>query len=403
MEAEWLRKLNGAEEVLRMISDGDRQWKIYVTRLAEFSQFLGRFGYQHLLQDPIRLIGGHSRDIHGCRVGVGCFNSVWSYGKESQKGSLWLGLCYQAAAILSEFNSCELTVALIHHPSDWYVEYEGRPAWRREVQNNFMFCLHGHEHSSFIDQFPGHVNISAGACYERSWKPTGYNIVRVYVDEDRAECWMRRYETRGSGWVPDTVADRTDEQGMWPLPNLSGRFTQRLPQETTLMLPTEKAGGLSVASSAKREAVKLSISGPHLAHGVTVTLALDRDSMAFESATALSHDTAASLAGDARQAADKEAEKRLLEAYALSSLERIKSQMKTLDHEDVFPHAADLESWIAEHANKIGTDIRKQVFLILARVATLEGEIQSAQGKTPNFDKAKQFIEKAKNVPKDES
>ena len=153
------------------------------------------------------------------KVGLAGFNSAWSCCRDGEKGKLWLAGRWQVEELTDKLEGADLPIALVHHPEGWYVEHEAKQFWRHGIQQNFRFCVHGHEHDSWVET-PNreHVTIAAAACYERSDKPNGYNIVRLDLDARQGEVWLHKYEPRGGGgWIPDVIPNRTDERGVWPI------------------------------------------------------------------------------------------------------------------------------------------------------------------------------------------
>ncbi|MGH8499801.1 MAG: hypothetical protein ACRERV_13500 [Methylococcales bacterium] len=83
---------------------------------------------------------------------------------------------------------------------------------------NIPILLHGHEHLGWVDaKAEGHVRVAAAACYERSGHRNGYNFVRLNLDTDQSEVWLRKYDADGGGWIPRAVAGKTDDSGLWLL------------------------------------------------------------------------------------------------------------------------------------------------------------------------------------------
>jgi hypothetical protein len=214
----WLDRLDDPAPVIAMIREGGRQWERFAERLAAYREFLRRAGYLHLLQDPTRLTYSHIAHLNGLRVGIAGFNSAWSCHRESEKGKLWVGGRWQAEELYRQLIDADLRVALVHHPQGWYVDHEANDFWRRSIQKYFQFALHGHEHDVWVDVLGRkHVTIAAAACYVRSDKRPGYNLVRLDLVKGSGEVWLRTYDNRGGGWIADLVYDGTDSRGVWPL------------------------------------------------------------------------------------------------------------------------------------------------------------------------------------------
>jgi 3',5'-cyclic AMP phosphodiesterase CpdA len=224
---EWLdNPRRGREEIDNCIREANDQWREFMKRLADYSDFLKAAGYGHVIQDPDRLVYTAIRRIHGIRVGVAGFNTAWSCARDGEKGQLWSGGHWQLehlhAALLSK--KAKLRIALMHHPVNWLREQED-PSIGREIERDFQFSLHGHEHQDWILPIgDSHVRIAAGACYDRSDKPSGYNFVRLDLRSGALEVWLREYDRAGAKWKARVIPDRTDPFGVW-------RPTFRLPPD----------------------------------------------------------------------------------------------------------------------------------------------------------------------------
>jgi tetratricopeptide (TPR) repeat protein len=188
--------------------------------LEDYRRFLEEYGCTHLLQDPDRLIYGHIRDIEGVKVGIAGLNTAWSCGKDGQKGKLWLAGQWQIRTLSQKITDAKVKIALMHHPFNWFNPVED-PQLDRSMRKYFDFLLHGHEHDDWVKELKrGFITISAGACYAGSSKELGYNMVRWDVNRGGGKAWLRTYETKGGGWVPELIAGETDDTGgAWALGN----------------------------------------------------------------------------------------------------------------------------------------------------------------------------------------
>jgi tetratricopeptide (TPR) repeat protein len=215
----WLDNQTDADKVTDLIQRKPLQWKRYVERLEDYRLFLEKHGYGHLLQDPERLTYALTREISGNRINIVGLNSAWSCCRNGEKGKLWMGARWQVGHLTSSLPPADLSIALMHHPSNWLVEYED-PDLVREIEREFGFSLHGHEHQEWVTQTQSHTRVAAGACYDRSDKANGYNFVSVNLSTGVGNVWLRRYHGRGGDWVPEVVPHRTNNDGLWPLTQL---------------------------------------------------------------------------------------------------------------------------------------------------------------------------------------
>ena len=218
-----LADVTSEEEITRMIKDVDQDWKDSFRRLEDYMEFLENYGYNHLLEDKDRLIYAITRDFKGIRIGIGGFNTAWSCLDDKEKGKLWMGAKWQLNQIRSALKNADISIVLLHHPPNWFVEKEDK-SFDIKLQEIFTFSLHGHEHHKWVEQSSGSGNlkISAGACYESSEGNNGYNIVRLNQDTQEGEVWLRTYDDEGmGGWIPKIIRKKTNTRGVWPLKDLA--------------------------------------------------------------------------------------------------------------------------------------------------------------------------------------
>lgn len=221
-DAEYLERQKDIHEVDKIINEAGAQWKSISGRLTEYRTFLSDNGYHHLLTHPEHLIFAANRQVKGINLGIAGLNSAWSCFRDGEKGRLWLCGNWQISRLRSELRDSHLTVLLMHHPVNWLTDYED-PVVNPLIENRFDFFLHGHEHDVWVDEKPnGHTRIAAAACYDRSDKENGYNIVQLDLDTGKGTVWLREYDRKGGAWKPRIVPQRTDNEGRWSLEN--GRY-----------------------------------------------------------------------------------------------------------------------------------------------------------------------------------
>lgn len=229
---EWLdtRAKGGAlEDVQKLIGEAGPDWRAIMVRLGEYRRFLGKIGYEHLLQDRKRLIYAARRRIHGIEVAIAGLNSAWSCGRDDEKGRLWLAGDWQVATLKPRIEKAEVVIGLVHHPRSWFVTAED-PDVESLFERVFDFHLHGHEHKLWVKRTDGHVRIAAGACYDRSDRPNGYNLVKLDFENEKAEVWLRQYEKDAGAWQQRVIKPWTDDHGVRHLDNL--RCFKRRPKVT---------------------------------------------------------------------------------------------------------------------------------------------------------------------------
>ncbi len=209
----WLDHQHDAATVGRRMQEAGIGWRHTMERLEAYRRFLDDHGFRHLLADPERLIFSEERRVAGLRVGIAGFNSAWSCGRDGERGQLWMAAKWQQGTLRPGIKDADFAIALVHHPASWLVEYESD--FERALRLDYRFLLHGHEHQAWVEPTAGgHTTISAGACYDRSDKENGYNLVRLDTVSGRGEVWLRRYDDTGGGWIRRQIAGVTDDRGV---------------------------------------------------------------------------------------------------------------------------------------------------------------------------------------------
>ncbi|MAT96215.1 MAG: hypothetical protein CL608_03655 [Anaerolineaceae bacterium] len=204
-----------------MIQYKDDEWHDCLNRLSDYRDFL-EMGFEHLLQDPDRLIYSFVHEVGSVKVGIAGLNSAWSC-TDDDKAKLWLGGHWQIQTLGQKIGDADIRIALIHHPINWLTEFED-PTLGPEIERTFDFLLHGHEHQGWINRQNDNIRIAGGAAYDRSDKENGYNIVRLNLDQNTCEVWLRRYENQGGGWVAKNIYEKTNSQGVWLIENALRRI-----------------------------------------------------------------------------------------------------------------------------------------------------------------------------------
>jgi len=205
------------KKLSNLINKADQDWNDFAVRLSDYKQFLKEFEYNHLLEYPERLIYAVNREINGIKLGIAGFNSAWSCWQDKEKGRIWLAGHWQIQNLHNKLKSADMKIGIMHHPINWFTQVED-PNIKVELENNFTFFLHGHEHQNWIDEKSnGFTRIAAGACYGDSPQETGYNFVRLNFDkskgENKGEVWMRKYEKDTQEWEPKKVKG-SDNNGL---------------------------------------------------------------------------------------------------------------------------------------------------------------------------------------------
>ena len=214
----WL-KSNPLKNVIHdKICKADDVWPKFMNKLTEYEKFLRDNGYNHLIEgnkDGIRHAnrGIYSiiRERHKIKIAITGLNSAWSSAGEGQGecGKLRLGGEAQVGFFYNIIKKSDFCIALMHHPINWFASDEN-DSFEDTLVSRFNFFLHGHEHANKVHPIDQYNRIGAGACYERGEKETGYNFVRLNLDDKSGEVWFRHYSTdTGGGWIPHVFPNNT--------------------------------------------------------------------------------------------------------------------------------------------------------------------------------------------------
>ena len=229
----WLRDPNRSlDDIISMMQAGKAQWRRFMERLEDYKAFLKSNGYEHLLtDDKNRLIYADAREVAGLRVGIAGLNSAWScFGGVEEKGHLWCGGKYQVEELQALLSKADFSIALIHHPGNWFVARED-PNVQRLLEASFQFVLHGHEHQGWVttNAKTGHTTVWAGPCYDRSDRKNGFNIVQLNRKTGTGRVWLREYKETGRGWVACNIKAFAP-RGIWALDRLKWFRKLKLPE-----------------------------------------------------------------------------------------------------------------------------------------------------------------------------
>lgn len=208
----------GLREVEALLQAGGFRLQIYMNRLQSYKDFLVRYGLDHLMEDPERLVYGQVRDVHGVRVGIAGLNTAWYSGRPAgaDKGRLWMGGKWQLGRIGPKIEEADLSLILLHHPPNWLRADEDPEIWS-DLERRGDFILSGHQHKVSIEQKEEATVIAAGASYQDRTSDLSYNIVQFDTASRKGKVWLRRWDKQGVGWIPNQVFERTDKQGVWKI------------------------------------------------------------------------------------------------------------------------------------------------------------------------------------------
>lgn len=225
-QTEWFRSSERKlDQINQDFRDGDAEIKQAMERLNPYRQFIANL-YSHIHLDSNTTFGTKV-EIEGISIRITGLNSAWTCADDGDKNKIWLAGEAQLHASGKALEAVtggirpQLRLALLHHPQDWLQPSEVQQL-RGRLEQEFDFLLHGHAHDQWVREIttPQHIVIAAGATTGESQQEFGYNLVQLAPG--KAEVHLRRYDTKGPGWIEENIHGRT-KNGVWtlaPLPNL---------------------------------------------------------------------------------------------------------------------------------------------------------------------------------------
>lgn len=223
-QTEWLRSNErNTDQINQDFRDCDAEIKQAMERLAAYRKFIADH-YPHIQLDDNATFGAKV-EINGVSITLSGLNSAWTCVDNDDKNQIWLAgeaQLYASGKVIEALagdTQPNLRLGMLHHPQDWLQPSEAQRL-RGRLQQDFDFVLHGHAHDQWIDEktTPKHVVIAAGATTGESPQEFGYNLVQI--GPGKAEVHLRRYDTKGCGWIEENIHGRTN-RGIWPLAPLA--------------------------------------------------------------------------------------------------------------------------------------------------------------------------------------
>ncbi|WP_371375550.1 metallophosphoesterase [Sporomusa aerivorans] len=155
-----------------------------------------------------------TRDVKGI-----CFcvlNSAWYCRDNKDKSNLWIGLpqinimkAEGQLPSIENFDSAKTTVAVFHHPQEWFNDYElnvydiQRPATYELLANHCHLILSGHVHSQTIKE-PYRIRnayvITGGATYQQGYR-NNCSVIKVNTRTKGLKRRTLQYEPAEQKWV----------------------------------------------------------------------------------------------------------------------------------------------------------------------------------------------------------
>jgi formylglycine-generating enzyme required for sulfatase activity/3',5'-cyclic AMP phosphodiesterase CpdA len=204
------------DEVLTVAVDR----RLIFRKFNRYADFVSDYFGGHLVFDDEYYFSVQPLDLADRWVTVLGLNSAWlAYGGDEDRGRLALGE-RQVRQALEAAKEADLRIALLHHPFDWFQEFD-RNDCEALLMQGCEFVLHGHLHRTGLLSLTmpdaGAMIIAAGASYASRDYPNSYNFVQLDLGTGQGTVYLRRYsDERGGFWTKDVMTYQNVDDGQCP-------------------------------------------------------------------------------------------------------------------------------------------------------------------------------------------
>ncbi len=199
----------------------ERERSFILERFHNYRDFINNyFGDKGIHFDDDNYFYIENIELAGLKIGVLGLNSSWLSSSNADYGKLQLGE-KQIRKALDESKDVDFRMALIHHPFEWFREFE-RGHVDAQLMDNCDFILHGHMHRQSILELKtpdsNAVIIPAGTSYKSRSYRNSYNFVQLDLEKQIGTIFFRTYSNdRGGFWTHDVTSFRNlKDDGTYP-------------------------------------------------------------------------------------------------------------------------------------------------------------------------------------------
>ncbi|MBK9367636.1 MAG: SUMF1/EgtB/PvdO family nonheme iron enzyme [Deltaproteobacteria bacterium] len=155
--------------------------------------------------------------IRGLTVHLAGLNSAWLSASDADRGNLVLSR-WQCNQLLTGADDADLTIALMHHPWDFFSEHDRES--EEELRRRCGVILHGHLHQQKArlasDPDRDVLQLAAGASYAGSKWANAYQLLELDPHQGVAKVHFRAWD--GHDWIPDRNRYQKAPDGVATLP-----------------------------------------------------------------------------------------------------------------------------------------------------------------------------------------
>lgn len=188
--------------------------KMPSSRLSAYNEHVKPSHFQTDKFNNIRpIVGGNAQTrishIAGAKIGFACLNSAFECANDEDKELLILTE-NQISEALSHIEHCDLRIALIHHPLDWFHPAE-RDLACNDLTRSFDLILSGHLHSpsTYLTTEPNdsHLWLQSRAFFDGKVSADvqdGFHLYAIDLPNKKIECSFFKYARKRDTYAADT-------------------------------------------------------------------------------------------------------------------------------------------------------------------------------------------------------
>lgn len=236
-------ELSSIEKVNEYFNEPNREGN---KRIMPFKQFEKEFYKDYPTNYKITdFQSSFSAQLADATVGITCFNSAWrSYDSTTDKGLLIIGE-NQVTEARKIIDSCDMTIAVMHHTEDWLSDFE-RKRIGGFLARDYQMLLCGHAHTGSLCSKTGMYGSLFIAVAPASltgqirgtdrFYANGYSIIDYDLDNMQITNHNRRYSYEKESYDPNP--DLGDDQGIthFIIPDMLSLSIQSEESKTALLI-----------------------------------------------------------------------------------------------------------------------------------------------------------------------
>lgn len=142
-------------------------------------------------------------DCENYKIGISLYNTAWTsstYSEQDVKKIIMPPILAKKKS--EEIKDCDFTIAMMHHPIDWYNDENGNRIQRCLSEYNFVFCGHKHLEDDKSEQ-KGHMKTLYSYAHKLlplNDKESGYSILKILPMEKKVHLYFREFNDKVNGF-----------------------------------------------------------------------------------------------------------------------------------------------------------------------------------------------------------